>query len=134
MREVIKYIKFITGDFVICGSMALYLHNIIEDYNSNEIDIIVDLPNRDLDYNKDFTSHTSNKFGSRGWSTKYNDVYIDVFNKRLPEFNEVVVDGLKMKIKTVQALKNHYLSLDIDNINGHDRFKQKLLTRIELFK
>lgn len=134
MREVIKYIKFITGDFVICGSMALYLHNIIEDYNSNEIDIIVDLPNRDLDYNKDFTSHTSNKFGSRGWSTKYNDVYIDVFNKRLPEFNEVVVDGLKMKIKTVQALKNHYLSLNIDNINGHDRFKQKLLTRIELFK
>ena len=49
MREVIKYIKFITGDFVICGSMALYLHNIIEDYNPNEIDIIVDLPNRDLD-------------------------------------------------------------------------------------
>lgn len=134
MREVIKYIKFITGEFVICGSMALYLHNILEDYNSNEIDIIVDLPNRDLDYNKDFTSHTSNRFGSTGWSTKYNGVYIDVFNKPLPEFDEVVVDGLKMNVKTIQALKNHYLSLDIDNIDGHKRFKQKLVTRIELFK
>ncbi len=134
MREVIKYIKFITGDFVICGSMALYLHNIIEDYNPNEIDIIVDLPNRDLDYNKDFTSHTSNRFGSRGWSAKYGDVYIDVYNKPLPEYDEVVVDGLKMNIKTIQALKEHYLSLDIDNIDGHERFKQKLLTRIDLFK
>lgn len=134
MRKVIEYIKFITGDFVICGSMALYLHNILEDYNPNEIDIIVDLPNNDLDYNRDFSKHTSNKFNSRGWSTKYNGVYIDVYNKPLPEYDVITDDGLTMKVKTIQALKSHYLSLDIDNINGHDRFKQKLLTRIELFK
>ena len=134
MRKVIEYIKFITGDFVICGSMALYLHNILEDYNPNEIDIIVDLPNNDLDYNRDFSKHISNKFNSRGWSTKYNGVWIDVYNKPLPEYDVITDDGLEMKVKTIQALKSHYLSLDIDNINGHDRFKQKLLTRIELFK
>ena len=37
---------------------------------------------------------------------KYNDVYIDVYNKPLPEFDKVVVDGLVMRIKTVNALKN----------------------------
>jgi len=57
-----------------------------------------------------------------------------MYNKPLPEFNKVVVDGLIMRIKTVNALKMHYLSLDLDTIGGHDRFKQKLMTRIELFK
>jgi len=39
-----------------------------------------------------------------------------------------------VRIKTYQALKTHYLSLDIDNMNGHERFKNKLLTRVDLFK
>jgi len=130
MREVIKYLKGTIGEFVICGSLALYLHDLIPDYNKEEIDIIVD-KNISID---GYRRHTSNRFNAQGWLGKYNDVYIDVYNKPLPEFNKVVVDGLIMRIKTVNALKMHYLSLDLDTIGGHDRFKQKLMTRIELFK
>jgi hypothetical protein len=57
-----------------------------------------------------------------------------VYNKPLPDFDKVVVDGLVMRIKTYQALKMHYLSLDIDSMNGHEKFKNKLLTRVDLFK
>jgi len=130
MREVIKHLKATIGEFVICGSLALYLHDLIPDYNKEEIDIIVD-KNISID---GYRRHTSNRFNAQGWLGKYNDVYIDVYNKPLPEFNKVVVDGLIMRIKTVNALKMHYLSLDLDTIGGHDRFKQKLMTRIELFK
>ena len=65
---------------------------------------------------------------------RINDVYIDVFNRELPNFDTIVVDGLIVKIKTYQALKDHYLSLDMNTIGGHDRFKQKIMTRIDLFK
>jgi hypothetical protein len=130
MREVIKHLKATIGEFVICGSLALYLHGLIPDYNNEEIDIIVD---SDIKIDG-YTRHINNRFNARGWMGKYNDVYIDVYNKPLPEFDKVVVDGLVMRIKTVNALKTHYLSLDLDKMEGHDRFKQKLMTRIELFK
>ena len=130
MREVIKHLKATIGEFVICGSLALYLHDLIPDYNKEEIDIIV---NSDIKLDG-YRRHTSNKFNTQGWLGKYNDVYIDVYNKPLPDYNKVVVDGLVMRIKTYQALKTHYLSLDIDKMNGHERFKNKLLTRVSLFK
>ena len=130
MREVIKHLKATIGEFVICGSLALYLHDLIPDYNKEEIDIIVD-KNISID---GYRRHTSNRFNAQGWFGKYNDVYIDVYNKPLPDFDKVVVDGLIMRIKTVNALKMHYLSLDLDTMEGHDRFKQKMMTRVDLFK
>ncbi len=130
MREVIKHLKSTIGEFVICGSLALYLHGLLDDYNNEEIDIIVD---KDIKLDG-YKRHTSNRFNSRGWLGKYNDVYIDVYNKQLPDYDKVVVDGLILRIKTYQALKTHYLSLDIDNMNGHEKFKNKLLTRVALFK
>lgn len=130
MREVIKHLKSTIGEFVICGSLALYLHGLIDDYNHEEIDIIVDTDIKLNGYNR----HTSNRFNARGWLGKYNNVYIDVYNKQLPDYDKVVVDGLILRIKTYQALKTHYLSLDIDKMNGHERFKTKLLTRVALFK
>ena len=130
MREVIKHLKATIGEFVICGSLALYLHGLIDDYNHEEIDIIVD---SDIKIDG-YTRHTSNRFNAIGWMGKYNNVYIDVYNKELPDYDKVVVDGLIVRIKTYQALKTHYLSLDIDNMNGHERFKNKLLTRVDLFK
>ena len=130
MREVIKHLKATIGEFVICGSLALYLHGLIDDYNNEEIDIIVDTDIKLDGYKR----HTSNRFNAKGWLGKYNDVYIDVFNKQLPDYNKVVVDGLILRIKTYQALKMHYLSLDIDKMDGHERFKNKLLTRVALFK
>ena len=135
MREVIKILKFQIGEFVICGSLALYLHGLLDDYNHKEIDIMVDLPDEKLlSIQDDVIITPVNAFGMKQAGYRINNVYIDVFNRELPDFDTIVVDGLIVKIKTLSALKNHYLSLDMNTIGGHDKFKQKIMTRINLFK
>jgi hypothetical protein len=135
MREVIKILKFQIGEFVICGSLALYLHGLLDDYNHKEIDIIVDLPDdKLLSIQDDVIITPVNAFGVKQAGYRINGVYIDVFNQPLPNFDTIVVDGLIVRIITLSALKNHYLSLDMDTIGGHEKFKQKILTRIDLFK
>ena len=135
MREVIKILKFQIGEFVICGSLALYLHGLLDDYNHKEIDIIVDLPDdKLLSIQDDVIITPVNAFGVKQAGYRINGVYIDVFNQPLPNFDTIVVDGLVVRIITLSALKNHYLSLDMDTIGGHEKFKQKILTRIDLFK
>ena len=135
MREIIKILKFQIGDFIICGSLALYLHGLLDDYNQKEIDIIVNLPDdKLLSIQDDVIITPKNAFGMKQAGYRINGVYIDVFNRDLPDFNTIVVDGLVVKIKTYQALKDHYLSLDMSTIGGHEMFKQKIMTRIDLFK
>jgi hypothetical protein len=135
MREVIKILKYQIGEFVICGSLALYLHGLLDDYNHKEIDIIVDLPDdKLLSIQDDVIITPVNAFGVKQAGYRINGVYIDVFNQPLPNFDTIVVDGLIVRIITLSALKNHYLSLDMDTIGGHEKFKQKILTRIDLFK
>ena len=128
MREVIKILKAQHGKFVICGSLALYLHGLIDDYNHEEIDIIVDQKV------SPFNEVRKPRFGCSGASYKIHNVSIDVFNKPLPEHNKIVVDGLVVYLKTYQALKKHYLSLDIDKLGGHKLFQNKMMTRVALFK
>ena len=135
MREIIKILKFQIGEFIICGSLALYLHGLLDDYNHEEIDIIVNLPDEKLLAIQDDVIITPvNAFGMKQAGYRINNVYIDVFNRELPDYDTVIVDGLIVKIKTLFALKNHYLSLDMNTIGGHDKFKQKIMTRINLFK
>ena len=135
MREIIKILKYQIGEFVICGSLALYLHGLLDDYNHEEIDIIVNLPDdKLLSIQDDVIITPINAFGMKQAGYRINNVYIDVFNRELPDFDTIVVDGLIVKIKTLSALKNHYLSLDMNTIGGHDKFKQKIMTRIDLFK
>ena len=135
MREIIKILKYQIGEFVICGSLALYLHGLLDDYNHEEIDIIVNLPDdKLLSIQDDVIITPINAFGMKQAGYRINNVYIDVFNRELPDFDTIVVDGLIVKIKTLSALKNHYLSLDMNTIGGHDKFKQKIMTRINLFK
>jgi len=135
MREVIKILKFQIGEFVIFGSLALYLHGLLDDYNHKEIDIMVDLPDEKLLAIQDDVIITPvNAFGAKQAGYRINNVYIDVFNRELPDFDTIVVDGLIVRIITLSALKQHYLSLDMNTIGGHDKFKQKIMTRIDLFK
>jgi hypothetical protein len=135
MREIIKILKYQIGEFVICGSLALYLHGLLDDYNHEEIDIIVNLPDdKLLSIQDDVIITPVNAFGMKQAGYRINGVYIDVFNRELPNFDTIVVDGLIVKIKTLSALKEHYLSLDMNTIGGHDKFKQKIMTRIDLFK
>tara|TARA_R110000772_G_scaffold107059_1_gene209253 strand:+ start:70 stop:477 length:408 start_codon:yes stop_codon:yes gene_type:complete len=135
MREIIKILKYQIGEFVICGSLALYLHGLLDDYNHEEIDIIVDLPDKKLlAIQPDVIINPVNAMLMKGAGYRINGVYIDVFNRPLPEYDTVIVDGLIVKIKTLSALKEHYLSLDMNTIGGHEKFKNKLLTRINLFK
>jgi hypothetical protein len=135
MRDIIKILKFQIGEFIICGSLALYLHGLLDDYNQKEIDIIVDLTDdKLLSIQDDVRITPVNAFGVKQAGYRINGVYIDVFNHDLPNFDIIVVDGLIVKITTYQALKNHYLSLDMNTIGGHDKFKQKIMTRIDLFK
>ena len=135
MRDIIKILKFQIGEFIICGSLALYLHGLLDDYNHEEIDIIVNLPDEKLlSIQDDVIITPVNAFGMKQAGYRINNVYIDVFNRELPNFDTIVVDGLIVKIKTLSALKEHYLSLDMNTIGGHDKFKQKIMTRINLFK
>ena len=135
MRDIIKILKFQIGEFIICGSLALYLHGLLDDYNHEEIDIIVNLPDdKLLSIQDDVIITPVNAFGMKQAGYRINNVYIDVFNRELPDFDTIVVDGLIVKIKTLSALKEHYLSLDMNTIGGHDKFKQKIMTRINLFK
>ena len=135
MRDIIIKLKATIGEFIICGSLALYLHGLLDDYNQEEIDIIVNLPDDKLRLIDQAIRITPvNAFGLKQAGYRINNVYIDVFNCDLPDYDTVIVDGLICKIQTYQSLKSLYLSLDLDKLGGHDKFKEKIMTRINLFK
>lgn len=131
MRKIIEYLNFRCGDYVIVGSLALWLHNMLDEYSHKDIDIVVDVPKNE--YDNDWIKR-EDRFSGWGWSTQVGNYYIDVFNTELPEYNTVTYDDLQFKVITISALKKHYRTIDNNKIGGHDRFRQKLITRIELFK
>jgi hypothetical protein len=135
MEEVLKVLKSQHIEFVICGSLALYYHNLIDEYNSKEIDIIVDTPWEVLSkVSNDIKYSPITQFECSGAGYFINGVFIDIYNKQLPEYDEVTLFGLEVKVKTLSELKNYYLSLNLDKLGGHERFKSKMKTRVDLFK
>ena len=132
MREVIKYLDYYCNDYVICGSLALYLHGIIDSFSGKDIDVIVDVPENAYD-GLDNWIRRIDRFNGWGWSTSFNNHYIDVFNKKLPEFEIHNVDGLSIPVKSLSALKKHYTTLDVARLGGHLNFRNKMKARVALF-
>ena len=133
MEKVFQELDKVFDEWVICGSWALWNCNMNMVPNSIEIDIIVDVPEDYLDSDPRFKRHTSNKFGSKGWYAFIDTMHVDIFNKPLPDYTEGLMHGRTVKFKTKEELKKHYLSLDIDNIPGHDRFKKKMRETYDKF-
>lgn len=125
MREVLKKIAGELGDYVICGSLAFQLQGLEPLRNTKDIDVITKvrwLPNS-------WRPHTSKRFTKLGWSKQINDTWIDVYSKSLPEYDIIEIEGLYVKVKSVNALISHYLSMDLEKVGGHIRFQNKLAER-----
>ena len=60
--------------------------------------------------------------------------HVEVFNKPLPEYDIINVDGVEVKVETVEATKQFYKNLNISKVGGHDNFQKKLHTIQELYK
>ena len=125
MRTELKILKEELGDYVICGSLAFQLHNLEPLRSVKDIDIIVDRK----EMPKGWEEHSSDRFTKLGWSKKVEGVWIDCYSKRLPEYDIINVEGLDVKVKSVNALISHYLSLDLEKVGGHVRFQKKLKER-----
>lgn len=132
MRRVIEYLNFHCGDYVIVGSLALYIHNVINTFSKKDIDIVIDVPYNEYDYNSNWMKR-KDRFSGWGWTTRIDDYYIDVFNTELPNHHIEYVDDLKVNIITLSALKKHYNTLDIPMLGGHLNFRKKMMARCALF-
>lgn len=132
MKEILEILNKQVGNYVIVGSLALYLQGMIEDFNGKDIDIIVD---KDEDYFSDnpYWKPQHNRFSDkRGWVTQLNNTWIEVFNNPFPEYDEFDVDGVTVKVITIKEIKEHYKNLDINKIGGHQNFQNKLRAYIEM--
>lgn len=132
MEELLNKITTTFGsNFVIVGGYALYLHNIVATFTGKDIDIAIDVEEDKYDsisgYNK-----ISDKFGYRGWTKNVNGLWLEAFNRTLPDYDLLTVDNVLVKVESIQSMKDFYNSLDIDNIQGHDNFKNRLRTNKEL--
>ena len=125
MRNELQILKEELGDYVICGSLAFQLHNLEPLRTTKDIDIILD--KKELP--KDWSKHTSDRFTKLGWSKKIEGIWFDCYSKQLPEYDIIKVEGLDVKVKSVNALISHYLSLDLEKVGGHVRFQKKLKER-----
>ena len=133
MRNVFVRLEYWLGNFVICGSWALYLQGIVSRYNPKEIDVICNVNKDRFDNLWYFKKHTSNRFNSQGWSTSVEDVNIDIFNKPLPEYDIISFEDYTVKVKSIKALEEHYKSIDISQMTGNEKFLLKIQDRVKLF-
>lgn len=132
MKEILEILNRQAGDYVIVGSLALYLHGEIENYDGKDIDIIVDRDINAFDHLDDWKPQYSRFNDKRGWVTNIAHLWIEVFNCELPEYEEFEIEGINVKVITLEALKKHYRSLDLNKIGGHQKFQNKLRTYIEM--
>lgn len=137
MKKILEILNREAVDYVIVGSYARYLQGETDDFSGKDLDIVVDKDEDEkMFYNwKPQYSRFSDK---RGWYVPYYDkgkfYHVEVFNEPLPEYDIVNVDGIEVKVKTVEEIKKHYKNLDIDKIGGHDNFKNKLRAIQEHYK
>lgn len=138
MKEILEILNRDVVDYVIVGSYARYLQGEVDGYDGKDLDIVVDKDEDAFDHWQSQYSRFSDK---KGW---YVPLYImnklrklhhvEIINDKLPEYDIINVEGIEVKVKTVEEIKNHYRNLDIDKIGGHDNFKNKLRTLQELYK
>ena len=132
MLEVIKNIEQKFSTYVIVGSYALYLQKLIPTFSRKDIDIVVNVSQDHLDNARDVKKHSPTRFTDYGWTFKTNNMWVEVFNKALPEYDIIEVEGINVKVKSKKAIKEFYTQLDIPSIGGHLNFRNKLQSRKEL--
>ena len=132
MIEVLKNIEQKFSTYVIVGSYALYLQKLIPTFSGKDIDIVVNVPQDYLSNERDVKKHSPTRFTDYGWTFKANDMWVEVFNKELPEYDIIEVEGMKVKVKSIPAIIEFYTLLDYDKIGGHLNFNNKLLSRKHL--
>jgi|DEB0MinimDraft_10_1074344.scaffolds.fasta_scaffold93227_1 ABC-type antimicrobial peptide transport system permease subunit len=127
-----KIISAFGSDFVIVGGYALYLHGIVDSFSGKDIDIAVNLPSSTFDNQSDYNKHTNGKFGHNVWTKNVDGQWIEAFNRTLPDYDTLTIEGVQIKVESIQSMKDYYNSLDIDNMQGHDNFKNRLRKNKEL--
>lgn len=133
MDNIISKIQLAFGtDFVVVGSYAMYLQGIKDTFSGKDVDIAIDVNNDKYDNISGYNKNTSNKFGYGVWTKKVEDLWVEAFNRPLPDFDLLNIDNILVKVESIQSMKDFYNSLDIDNIQGHDNFKNRLRSNKEL--
>jgi len=127
-----KIISAFGSDFVIVGGYALYLHGIVDSFSGKDIDIAVNLPSSTFDNQSYYNKHTNGKFGHNVWTKNVDGQWIEAFNRTLPDYDTLTIEGVQIKVESIQSMKDYYNSLDIDNMQGHDNFKNRLRKNKEL--
>lgn len=138
MKEILEILNRDAVDYVIVGSYARYLQGETDEYSDKDLDIVVDKDEDAFNLLPNWSSVECRFNDKKGWYAPYfvinKLIHVEVFNEPLPEYDIINVDGVEVKVKTVEEIKNHYRNLDIDKIGGHDNFKNKLRTLQELYK
>jgi hypothetical protein len=142
MKEILQILNRDAVNYVIVGSYARYLQGEIYEYSGKDIDIIVDEDENAFDHLSNWQSLECRFNDKKGWYAAYYVVidgkgikyHVDVFNRPLPEYNLIDVDGIKVKVETIEATKQFYKNLNIKKVGGHGIFQHKLRTIQELYK
>lgn len=142
MKEILQILNRDAVDYVIVGSYARYLQGETELYSGKDIDIIVDRDEDAFNHLSSWIPLESRFSDKKGWYAHYYVVvnkiarqyHVEVFNTKLPEYDIIDVDGVKVKVITKSALKKHYTNLNINKIGGHLNFQNKLRTIQEFYK
>lgn len=132
MKEILEILNEQAGNYVIVGSLALYLHGEIEDYSGKDIDIIVDRDINAFDHLDNWKPQQNRFNDKQGWIANIAHMWIEVFNKPLPEYEEFEIEGVTVKVKTLPAIKEFYKNINLNKIGGHQNFQNKLQAYIEM--
>ena len=138
MKEILEILNRDAVDYVIVGSYARYLQGETDEYSDKDLDIVVDKDEDAFNHLSNWRLQHNRFYDKKGWYAPYYVVdklhHIEVFNRPLPEYDIINVDGIEVKVKTIEEIKNHYRNLDIDKIGGHDNFQNKLRAIQEFYK
>ena len=134
MKQILEILNNYVDDYVIVGSLALYLHGEIDEWSGKDIDIIVDKDIDAFDHLEDFKLQQSRFSSKKGWVVNIAHTWVEIFNKPLPEYDEFEIDGITVKVKTLSSIKEFYRNMDLKSIGGHTKFQNKLMTYMEMSK
>lgn len=132
--QTLKKVTEIFDEFVVVGSYALYLQKILPTFSYKDLDIVINVPKNYFTNEVDIKYIPKSRFSEYGWVYKPYDLWIEVLNKPLPEYDIIESNGIELKVKSKRAIKEHYTNLDVDTIGGHLNFINKIKSRKELIK
>ena len=121
--RVINALNIEIPKYVITGSKAFQLHKIEEDKECKDIDIIIE--GNELPYGWKILN---SKFNSKRACKNIEGQWVECWLLyKLPEYDLIEVDEIEAKVRSLNSLMYHYLSLDTKGASK--KFQDKIQKR-----